>query len=96
MADIIEVNDLKKSYGELQAVDGVSFNVAPGEFFGILGPNGAGKTTTLEMVEGLRAPDGGSITLLGQSPWPRNERLLSRVGVQLQASSFFEIGRAHV
>jgi len=86
----IEVRDLAKSYGELRAVDDVSFSVPEGEFFGILGPNGAGKTTTLEMIEGLREPDAGSITVLGRSPWPRNRMLLPRIGVQLQASSFFE------
>ena len=53
----IEVTDLAMAYGELRAVDGVSFAVGEGEFFGILGPNGAGKTTTLEMIEGLRRPD---------------------------------------
>ncbi|GLZ30270.1 ABC transporter ATP-binding protein [Lentzea sp. NBRC 105346] len=86
----VEVDDIRKSYGELKAVDGVSFTVAEGEFFGILGPNGAGKTTTLEIVEGLRRPDSGSVRLLGEQPWPRNQRLLPRIGVQLQASSFFE------
>ena len=86
----IEVTDLSKVYGELRAVDGVSFEVAEGEFFGILGPNGAGKTTTLEMIEGLRQPDAGNIRVLGESPWPRNAALLPRIGVQLQASSFFE------
>ncbi|ONI83373.1 ABC transporter [Saccharothrix sp. ALI-22-I] len=82
--------DIRKSYGELKAVDGVSFTVAEGEFFGILGPNGAGKTTTLEIVEGLRKADTGQVTLLGENPWPRNPKLLPRIGVQLQASSFFE------
>jgi ABC-2 type transport system ATP-binding protein len=86
----IEVVDLVKHYGDLRAVDGVSFTVAQGEFFGILGPNGAGKTTTLEMVEGLRRPDGGTVRVMGESPWPRNPRLLPRMGVQLQASAFFE------
>lgn len=86
----IEVNDLALAYGELKAVDGVSFEVAEGEFFGILGPNGAGKTTTLELIEGLRRPDAGDIRVLGQKPWPRNAGLLPRLGVQLQASSFFE------
>ncbi|HEX6150605.1 ABC transporter ATP-binding protein [Nocardioides sp.] len=86
----IEVVDLAMAYGELRAVDGVSFEVAEGEFFGIIGPNGAGKTTTLEMIEGLRKPDAGTIKVLGQSPWPRSARLLPRIGVQLQASSFFE------
>ena len=86
----IEVDDLALSYGDLRAVDGVGFEVAEGEFFGILGPNGAGKTTTLEMIEGLRRPDAGWIRVLGESPWPRNQSLLPRIGVQLQASSFFE------
>ena len=87
---IIEVVDLGKRYGPKVAVDEVSFTVEAGEIFGILGPNGAGKTTTLEIVEGLREPDSGTVTLLGESPWPRNPKLLPRVGVQLQASSFFE------
>jgi ABC-2 type transport system ATP-binding protein len=86
----IAVQDLRKSYGSLAAVDGVSFDVEPGEFFGILGPNGAGKTTTLEMLEGLRQPDSGTLSVLGLPPWPRNPALLPRIGVQLQASSFFE------
>jgi ABC-2 type transport system ATP-binding protein len=86
----ISVRELRKSYGSLAAVDGVSFEVEQGEFFGILGPNGAGKTTTLEMLEGLRQPDSGTLTVLGLSPWPRNSALLPRIGVQLQASSFFE------
>jgi ABC-2 type transport system ATP-binding protein len=90
----IEVVDLAKAYAEpkavIRAVDGVTFDVAEGEFFGILGPNGAGKTTTLEMIEGLRRPDAGMISLLGESPWPRNPWLLPRIGVQLQTSAFFE------
>ncbi|KAA2259483.1 ABC transporter ATP-binding protein [Solihabitans fulvus] len=86
----IVVEDVHKHYGDLHAVDGVSFTVAEGEFFGILGPNGAGKTTTLEIVEGLRSPDSGTVTLLGEVPWPRNPKLLPRIGVQLQASSFFD------
>jgi len=86
----ITVRDIRMRYGDLQAVDGVSFDVAEGEFFGILGPNGAGKTTTLEIIEGLREPDSGEVTLLGQNPWPRNLSLLPRIGVQLQGSAFFE------
>lgn len=78
------------AYGDLRAVDGVSFEVAEGEFFGILGPNGAGKTTTLELIEGLRKPHSGSVRLLGEKPWPRNAALLPRIGVQLQSSAFFE------
>jgi ABC-2 type transport system ATP-binding protein len=90
MPDTIVVDDIAKSYGQLRAVDGVSFSVAQGEFFGILGPNGAGKTTTLEITEGLREPDRGSVRLFGRSPWPRDQQLLPRIGVQLQASAFFE------
>ncbi len=86
----IEVRDLHKQYGQLKAVDGVSFTVEQGEFFGIIGPNGAGKTTTLEMIEGLRPSDAGAVQTLGASPWPRNPALLPRIGVQLQASAFFE------
>src|SRR3989440_9870505 len=90
MPPSIVVTDIRKWYGETHAVDGVSFEVEAGEFFGILGPNGAGKTTTLEIIEGLRKADAGRVSLLGLSPWPRNPRLLPRIGVQLQASSFFE------
>ena len=86
----IEVAGLVKTYGELRAVDGVTLDVAEGEFVGILGPNGAGKTTLLEMIEGLRRPDAGTASVLGEAVWPRNARLLPRMGVQLQASSFFE------
>jgi ABC-2 type transport system ATP-binding protein len=86
----ISVRAIQKSYGDLRAVDGVTFEVPLGEFFGILGPNGAGKTTTLEIIEGLREPDAGEVSVLGMRPWPRNPALLPRIGVQLQASSFFE------
>ena len=91
MPATISVRDLHKSYGQVVAVDGVTFEVEQGEFFGILGPNGAGKTTTLEIVEGLREPDSGEVTVLGRHPWPRNPALLPLIGVQLQASSFFEL-----
>jgi len=90
MPAAISVRGLRKSYGPVLAADDLCFDVEPGEFFAILGPNGAGKTTTLEMIEGLREPDGGKITVLGLPPWPRNAALLPRIGVQLQASSFFE------
>jgi ABC-2 type transport system ATP-binding protein len=90
MASTIVVINISKSYGETRAVDGVSFEVSDGEFLGILGPNGAGKTTTLEIIEGLRQADSGEVRVFGESPWPRNPALLPRIGVQLQASSFFE------
>lgn len=86
----IDVRDLTKRYGDLTAVDEVTLQVAEGEFVGVLGPNGAGKTTLLEMIEGLRKPDAGEVRLLGEQVWPRNPRLQPRLGVQLQASSFFE------
>src|SRR5680860_691928 len=81
---IIEISSLVKRYGDFTAVDAIDMSVDRGEIFGILGPNGAGKTTTLEMIEGLRAPDSGTIQVLGVSPWPRNASLLPRIGVQLQ------------
>jgi ABC-2 type transport system ATP-binding protein len=61
---VIAVRDLRKSYGEVRAVDGVSFEVRRGEIFGLLGPNGAGKTTTIEILEGLNQPDDGDVRVL--------------------------------
>ena len=90
MTATITATDLRKHYGDVRAVDGVSFEVEDGEFFGILGPNGAGKTTTLEIIEGIRKADGGTATVFGKPTWPRDRALLHRIGVQLQASSFFE------
>jgi ABC-2 type transport system ATP-binding protein len=90
MTAAILAEGLRKRYGELVAVDDVSFTVETGEIFGLLGPNGAGKTTTLEIVEGLREPDAGRAEVLGMPSWPRNLELLPRMGVQLQTSAFFE------
>ena len=87
----ISVAGLTKRYGGHTAVDGVTFEVQQGESFGILGPNGAGKTTTLEMIEGLRRPDGGEITLLGEPVWPDPRRVQARIGVQLQSTSLFDM-----
>ncbi|WP_234540017.1 ABC transporter ATP-binding protein [Streptomyces shenzhenensis] len=86
---VIVLEGLTKRYGEVTALDNVSLTVRRGEFFGILGPNGAGKTTLVEIVEGMREADSGTVTLLGQSPWPRDTTLLARIGVQTQASAFF-------
>ena len=86
----IETRQLTRDFGDFRAVDAIELRVERGTFYGFLGPNGAGKTTTLEIVEGLREADGGSVRLLGESPWPRNPKLLPRMGVQLQASSFFD------
>jgi ABC-2 type transport system ATP-binding protein len=89
-APIITVRDLRKRYGSLQAVDGVSFDVAEGEVFGILGPNGAGKTTTLEMIEGMRTIDSGSALVDGVDVSRDPRGVKARIGIQLQASSFFD------
>jgi ABC-2 type transport system ATP-binding protein len=89
-APIITVRDLRKRYGSLQAVDGVSFDVAEGEVFGILGPNGAGKTTTLEMIEGMRTIDSGSAMVDGVDVSRDPRGVKARIGIQLQASSFFD------
>ena len=78
---IITVTDLKKHYGDIKAVDGVSFEVSPGEIFSCLGPNGAGKTTTVEMMEGLRTPTSGSIKILGADVTRDNASIRHRVGV---------------
>lgn len=88
--DALVVDDVHMTYGDVRAVNGVSFSVSEGEFFGILGPNGAGKTTTIEIAEGLREPTSGRVRLLGQAPWPRSLTLSRRIGVQSQASAFFE------
>src|SRR6476619_1846184 len=82
----IQVTQLIKRYGALTAVDDISFEVQRGEVFGLLGPNGAGKTTTVECIEGLRAPDGGQISVLGLDPRRDRAELTQRLGVQLQDS----------
>jgi len=80
----IVVQDLRKSYGELAAVDGVSFTVERGEVFGLLGPNGAGKTTTIEILEGYRRRDSGEVSVLGFDPQTAGRALKRRVGMVLQ------------
>jgi ABC-2 type transport system ATP-binding protein len=87
MVEAIAVADLRKSYGDVQAVAGVSLVVEQGEIFGMVGPNGAGKTTTIECIEGLRKPDGGSVTVLGLDPQRQGYQLRERIGVQLQESA---------
>ena len=90
MTSVLIVSHLKKNYGELIAVDDVSFEVARGEVFGILGPNGAGKTTTLEMIETLRPIDSGEVVLDDLNVSREPQRVKQRIGVQLQSSSFFD------
>lgn len=87
MPNVIEVNNLQKSYGKLKAVDGISFDVKRGEIFGIVGPNGAGKTTTIECIEGLRNFDKGEISVLNLNPIKDCINFRNRVGMQLQESS---------
>jgi len=86
---VIAVDDVRKAYGDVRAVDGVSFQVAKGEIFGLLGPNGAGKTTTMEMIEGLHAPDSGEIHVLGMDVRKFATQIKSRVGVQLQTAALY-------
>jgi ABC-2 type transport system ATP-binding protein len=86
---VIAVEDVRKAYGDVKAVDGVSFQVAKGEIFGLLGPNGAGKTTTMEMIEGLHAPDSGEIHVLGMDVRTSATAIKSRIGVQLQTAALY-------
>ena len=87
---VIEVEHLHKQYGDQVAVDDLSFTVERGEIFGILGPNGAGKTTAVEIIEGLRTPDGGTVRVLGLDPQRDRTELRRRVGAQLQESELPE------
>ena len=81
---VVRVASIRKTYGAAVAVDDVSFDVQPGEIFGLIGPNGAGKTTTMECVEGLRTCDRGAISVLGLDPVRSARALQERIGVQLQ------------
>ena len=85
----IEVTDLRKAYGPVEAVRGVSFEVGRGEVFGLLGPNGAGKTTTVEILEGYRRRSGGDVRVLGHDPATRDRDLQQRVGIVLQSCGFY-------
>jgi ABC-2 type transport system ATP-binding protein len=85
----IEVRDVRKAYGDVRAVDGITFDVAAGEIFGLLGPNGAGKTTTMEMLEGLHAPDAGELRVLGLDVATDAVAIKERIGVQLQTAALF-------
>ncbi len=87
---IIAVDGLTKRYGDLVAVDGVSFTVRPGEVFGMLGPNGAGKTTTVEILEGMRRADSGSAFVGGIDVHRDPQKVKSIIGVQLQSTAFFD------
>lgn len=87
MGSIVECEHVTKSYGSLIAVNDISFNVEEGEIFGLVGPNGAGKTTLIEMIESLRTPDSGSISVLGLDPTKEADKLREKIGVLLQTTS---------
>ncbi len=86
----VVVDRLEKSYEDLKAVDGISFEVRKGEVFSMLGPNGAGKTTTIEILEGLRERDGGDVSVLGMDPWKKGYELHKRIGVIPQGFKFLD------
>lgn len=85
--EVISVEGLYKHYGDVKAVDGVSFKICKGEIFGMVGPNGSGKTTTIECIEGLRRPDTGEVQVLGLNPWDNARELRERTGIQLQSAN---------
>ena len=85
----IEVDGLRKSYGGVDAVNGLSFGVKQGEVFGLLGPNGAGKTTTVEILEGYRDRSAGDVRVLGHDPAVRDRELAQRLGIVLQSCGFY-------
>ena len=87
----IEVSGLRKSYGPREVLHGLDFAVAEGEVFALLGPNGAGKTTTVEILEGYRDRDGGSVQVLGHDPQASDRALRARVGIVLQSSAFYPL-----
>ena len=87
MNAIVQVDGLRKTYGNIAAVDGISFEVREGEIFGMVGPNGAGKTTIIECLEGLRKPSEGKLRVLGVDPVQENHVIRERVGMQLQQSN---------
>jgi ABC-2 type transport system ATP-binding protein len=87
MEPVIAVEHLRKAYGSTLAVDDISFEVRPGEIFGVVGPNGAGKTTTVECIVGLRQGDSGAVRVLGLDPRRQEQSLRERIGVQLQQAA---------
>ncbi len=90
MKYIVSVKNLSKRYDDNIVVDGISFEVKPGEVFGLLGPNGAGKTTTLEMIEALRPIDDGEVMLDGLNVREQPDKVKEIIGIQLQSTTFFD------
>jgi len=89
MDTVVEVEGLSKNYGDLTAVNEVSFEIRKGDIFGLLGPNGAGKTTTVELIEGLRKPDTGFIKVCGIDASERTDKVKELIGVQLQTTTIY-------
>jgi ABC-2 type transport system ATP-binding protein len=90
MTSAIQVEELRKRYGEHEALRGVSFEIGEGEVFSLLGPNGAGKTTAIEILEGYRRRDAGSVSVLGTDPEHTSRTWRGRIGVVLQSSAMYE------
>jgi ABC-2 type transport system ATP-binding protein len=94
-APALSVKDLRKNYGDFEAVRGIDLEVMPGEVFGLLGPNGAGKTTTIEIMEGLRPRTSGSVKVLGFDPASQTNEIKDRIGVCLQATNLPDKMKVH-
>jgi ABC-2 type transport system ATP-binding protein len=90
MNSVIEVNDLHRTFGSIQAVDGLTFDIQPGEVFGLLGPNGAGKTTTVRLLNGILPPSSGTIRVLGLNPTEQGSQVRQKTGVLTETSSLYE------
>ena len=86
----LSIRELQKSFGEIKAVDGVSFDVQAGELYGLLGPNGAGKTTTISMMSGLIRPDGGQVRVLGKDFWSDPKTAQKQMGVVPQEIALYQ------
>ena len=87
---VVEVSNLRKTYGEIEALKGINFEVKRGEIFTLIGPNGAGKTTTLEIIEGLRKKDSGKVKVFGEDTEKGISRIKPKIGVQLQHGALYE------
>jgi ABC-2 type transport system ATP-binding protein len=90
MEPIIEIKDLRRAFGDIHAVDGLTFDIQSGEVFGLLGPNGAGKTTTVRLLNGILPPSGGTVRVFGVNPAEQGEQVRKRTGVLTETSSLYE------